>query len=518
MFDNARSAAAELAGADRGRGGGQGREGRAGRRRLHGHRRDDEDRQDAALPIHRDAELKIRPRIFLEGNFFVDLKPGTPGRRTSSTRRRHDPGRPRPAPRSSSTRCSARCKSDARKDLQKLLAGLRRGASAGEPKPGEDADQDPDTRGETAGESLNDSLEYSPEALRGTAIVNEALLGTEPRDLSQADQGRPEGRRPRWRSRETQLKDLITNFNTTTGALAAEQANLRAHHPRAARGARARPTRRSTSSTPSFPPLRALLARDDPAGRARDAGHDRRPRCPGSRRRARSCRRASSRASSRDLQPAVARPGASSPTASCSFLPAGRPAQPLPDQHAAAHGRRGDPGRHPHHRRSRTTRSSSRAWSGSSGESQNFDGNGQLHALPDRRRQPDRRPDRRRSGARRPAVRQRAPPAARHAPGPARAASRRTTAPARCYKQSAPEPERAPGSEAGREARDPQAPARLPGDPVHDRRGRRRGRVHPVQPALLPAGLGAGGRAPTSTRSRPSSRPPRRWCRARARR
>ncbi|MFL5896272.1 MAG: MlaD family protein [Thermoleophilaceae bacterium] len=30
------------------------------------------------LPIHRDATLKIRPRIFLEGNFFVDLKPGSP--------------------------------------------------------------------------------------------------------------------------------------------------------------------------------------------------------------------------------------------------------------------------------------------------------------------------------------------------------------------------------------------------------------------------------------------------------
>ncbi|MFL5912657.1 MAG: MlaD family protein [Gaiellaceae bacterium] len=31
------------------------------------------------LPIHSDATLKIRPRIFLEGNFFVDLHPGTPG-------------------------------------------------------------------------------------------------------------------------------------------------------------------------------------------------------------------------------------------------------------------------------------------------------------------------------------------------------------------------------------------------------------------------------------------------------
>jgi virulence factor Mce-like protein len=31
-----------------------------------------------ALPIHADATMKIRPRLFLEGNFFVDLQPGTP--------------------------------------------------------------------------------------------------------------------------------------------------------------------------------------------------------------------------------------------------------------------------------------------------------------------------------------------------------------------------------------------------------------------------------------------------------
>jgi phospholipid/cholesterol/gamma-HCH transport system substrate-binding protein len=39
---------------------------------------------DKALPIHKDATLKIRPRIFLEGNFFVDLKPGTPSSPTLS--------------------------------------------------------------------------------------------------------------------------------------------------------------------------------------------------------------------------------------------------------------------------------------------------------------------------------------------------------------------------------------------------------------------------------------------------
>ena len=32
--------------------------------------------QKRGLPIHKDATLKIRPRIFLEGNYFVDLPPG----------------------------------------------------------------------------------------------------------------------------------------------------------------------------------------------------------------------------------------------------------------------------------------------------------------------------------------------------------------------------------------------------------------------------------------------------------
>src|SRR3954447_23046016 len=39
---------------------------------------------DNGLPLHKDAEAKIRPRIFLEGNFFVDLKPGSPGSPTLS--------------------------------------------------------------------------------------------------------------------------------------------------------------------------------------------------------------------------------------------------------------------------------------------------------------------------------------------------------------------------------------------------------------------------------------------------
>ena len=34
--------------------------------------------KDKGLPLHEDATLKVRPRIFLEGNFFVDIQPGSP--------------------------------------------------------------------------------------------------------------------------------------------------------------------------------------------------------------------------------------------------------------------------------------------------------------------------------------------------------------------------------------------------------------------------------------------------------
>ena len=33
---------------------------------------------DDALPIHEDATIKVRPRLFLEGNFFLDVHPGSP--------------------------------------------------------------------------------------------------------------------------------------------------------------------------------------------------------------------------------------------------------------------------------------------------------------------------------------------------------------------------------------------------------------------------------------------------------
>jgi phospholipid/cholesterol/gamma-HCH transport system substrate-binding protein len=176
-----------------------------------------------ALPIHRDAEIKVRPRIFFEGNLFFDLRPGTP-----SSGELEDGGTI-PASQTSAPvqidQVLGVLEADTREDLRKLLVGYG-GALNGEPEPGEDEDQDPDTAGETAGQALNDSLEYSADALRGGAILNQATLGSEARDLSRLIAGQQRVFAA-LSANETQLKDLVTNFNVTMRALATEQANLR---------------------------------------------------------------------------------------------------------------------------------------------------------------------------------------------------------------------------------------------------------------------------------------------------
>ena len=175
-------------------------------------------------PIHEDAEVEIRPRLFLEGNFFLDLRPGSP-----SAPELPDDGEipiTRTATAVQLDEVLTALQSDTRQNLQDLLEGYGT-ALTHEPTAAEDAEQDPDVRGETAAEALNDSFAYGGRAGKSTAIVNEALLGTEPHDLSRLI----EANRDVFEilaEREEALQGLITNFNITTGALAAESGNLSA--------------------------------------------------------------------------------------------------------------------------------------------------------------------------------------------------------------------------------------------------------------------------------------------------
>ena len=176
-----------------------------------------------ALPIYKDAQVKVRPRIFLEGNFFLDLQPGTPGQP-----KLHD-GDTIPVTQTSGPvqfdQVLTALQSNTRANLQTLIQGYGE-ALDGKPKPGEDRTQDPSVRGETAAEALNNSLNYSPRALRGLALVNDAALGTGLHDLSRLIAGSQKVAAA-LNSNEQNLKDLVTNFNTTMAAFADQSGALR---------------------------------------------------------------------------------------------------------------------------------------------------------------------------------------------------------------------------------------------------------------------------------------------------
>jgi phospholipid/cholesterol/gamma-HCH transport system substrate-binding protein len=162
---------------------------------------------DGARPIHDDASAKIRPRIFLEGNFFVDLSPGSPSAGEM------DDGDTIPVNRTSNPvqfdQVLATLKSDSRNDLAQVFKEVGIAQDNGGAK------------------AFSNSLKYQPNAYKFTAIVTEALLGKRPGDLgdfirdqgviSQALDADP-----------AQLRALIVDFNTTAGALADRQAALRA--------------------------------------------------------------------------------------------------------------------------------------------------------------------------------------------------------------------------------------------------------------------------------------------------
>jgi ABC-type transporter Mla subunit MlaD len=180
------------------------------------------DIQNNGLPIHADATVNVRPRIFLEGNFYVDLMPGTPGAAVVPS------GSTLSAPQTSGPvqldRVLASLTSDSRANLQTLLQGI--GSSLNAPStPAQDATQDPSVRGLTGGQALNLSLKYSVDAFRASAMVNQALLGIRPHDLSGVVKGNEQIFSALSASGQ-QLPAFVDSFNTTLAALASRQAQL----------------------------------------------------------------------------------------------------------------------------------------------------------------------------------------------------------------------------------------------------------------------------------------------------
>ena len=187
-------------------------------------------------PIHKDATLAIRPNVFLEGNQFVDLHPGTP---TAPLLGDGDT-----IPESHTTtpvqldQVLTTLQGDTRRNLQRLLPELSTALYG----PG--------------GIAYNRAVQYWLPAFKGSAIVNQATLGEQPHDLSRylSAQGRFAAALDR---HPAALKSLITNFNRTAAAFASEQTALQntiAELPRTLSAARPALAALNTS----FPPLRRL--------------------------------------------------------------------------------------------------------------------------------------------------------------------------------------------------------------------------------------------------------------------
>jgi len=138
--------------------------------------------ESQGLPIHEDATLKIRPRIFLEGNWFIELQPGSPSAPTVPS------GHTIPITQTADPvqidQVLDALDTDTRANLQKFLINFGE-ALTRKPNAAEDAEQDPEVRGLDAAQALNKTYTRAPEALRGGAIINQALGGTSTHDLSE---------------------------------------------------------------------------------------------------------------------------------------------------------------------------------------------------------------------------------------------------------------------------------------------------------------------------------------------
>jgi len=211
-------------------------------------------------PIHDDALAQIRPRIFLEGNFYVDLDPGSPSAPEL------DSDATIPVSRTSTSvqldEIFTALQSPVRADLSRLLQSYGT-ALTHKPDAAEDVGQAPEVRGKSGAEGLNGAFKYGGDAGRYSAQVTNAFLGTSPGDLSRmvAGASRAFGALAR---QESDLQSLIVNFDTFTGALAAQSTNLATTVNRLA------PTlqigRKSLANlNRSLPPLRAWAIEFRPA-------------------------------------------------------------------------------------------------------------------------------------------------------------------------------------------------------------------------------------------------------------
>jgi virulence factor Mce-like protein len=159
----------------------------------------------SALPIHSDATFTIRPRVFLEGGFYVDLDPGSPGAPQLHS------GATVPIAQTAVPvqldQILSRLQLPVRQALRRILAqanaSLARGGAAG----------------------LRRTIAALPPTLRDAAIVAEAAQGTRYGDVRRLLDS-SERETGQLASRDAELGDLVLSLDRTSTALVAHPGAL----------------------------------------------------------------------------------------------------------------------------------------------------------------------------------------------------------------------------------------------------------------------------------------------------
>jgi len=162
--------------------------------------------EESALPLKEDAFFKVRPRLFISGNYFVDLHPGSPSAAEVSDG--HTFGLDQTAHSVELDQVLTTLQSDVRSDLQTLLDQFGNALTL-----------------HGGAEGLRELFRTSPPAYKFTAQVSESQLGTHRGDLRGVISGLGRVFRGFGRNPEA-LSDLVTNLRRVTGAFAAEDAAL----------------------------------------------------------------------------------------------------------------------------------------------------------------------------------------------------------------------------------------------------------------------------------------------------
>ena len=221
--------------------------------------------EDEGRPIREDATMSLRPRLFLEGNLFVDVHPGSPSADEL------DSGDMIPMEQTSISVQFDQVLTSLQKPVRDDLQGFLR--EFGTALCGEQEQQPVGACvAGSGGEGFRTYFETAPDANRYTAEVNEAVLGTQPGDLAGFIRNFDSFVRALNRNQE-QLKDFVTNFRIVTGSFGAESEALEqaiAELPRLL--AEGRPALAKLNS--SFPALRAFSREMVPGVRAADKALD----------------------------------------------------------------------------------------------------------------------------------------------------------------------------------------------------------------------------------------------------